>query len=101
MKDFVVTRLGPDGKKTLEMHIGFRQTRFGNDSMVICYGCASVLLDKKRHWFNYLFDHSLDWNVVTNLAVTPITKCLINADQLCEVGTQIINNIIEFIVREN
>ena len=101
MKDFVVTRLGADGQKKVEMHIGFRQTRFGNDSMVICYGCASIFLDQKQHWFNYLFDHSPDWNVVTNLAVTPITKYRINADQLCEVGTQIINNIIEFIVREN
>ena len=101
MKDFVVMRLGADGQKTWQMHIGFKQKRFGNDSMVICYGCASVLLGKKPHWFNYLFDHSPDWNIVTNLTVTPVTKYRINADQLCEVGTQIINNIIEFIVREN
>jgi len=101
MKDFVVLRSGANGKKTRQMYIGFRQNSFVNEGMVSCFGCALISLDKKEEWFNYLFDHSPDWDVVTNLVLTPVKKRHVNSYELQQVGTQIITNIKDFITRCN
>ena len=101
MKDFVVMRQGVDGKKAWQMYIGFRQSSFVNDGLISCFGCALVQIDEKQEWFNYLFDHSPDWNIVTNLVLSPVKEPRVNSDDLDDVGTQIINNIRDFIARGN
>ncbi len=101
MKDFAVRKLGPNGAEDWQLYIGFTEKRSENGGLINCYGCALVFLNGQKKWFNYLFGHSADWNIVTELSLSPVQKHSVAPDTLCEVGTQIVNCIREFIIQGN
>jgi hypothetical protein len=101
MKDFAVRRLGENGAEEWRLYIGFTEKPSESGGLINCYGCALVQHDGKKKWFNYLFGHSADWNIVTELIVTPVRKQPVKPEVLCEVGTQIVNSIRDFIIRGN
>ena len=103
MEDFTVKRLdGPNGKHGWYMYIGFCEKTSKNDPMIDCYGIALLLRDgKKRYWFNYSFNHSRDWNEITNITLRPAKKYQLSLDNLCEVSSDIIHHILDFISMRN
>ena len=102
MKDFTVSRYGPNGKDKWYMYIGFTDRRTDDHRIVNCFGSAMVWFDGSNEClFNYWFDHSADWQEISQMVLAPAEKNLLQTDQLCQVGSYIVNNIKDFISQGN
>jgi len=103
MEDFTVKRLdGPNGKHGWYMYIGFTEMPGEINGNVDCSGVALVVPDgKTEYWFNYSFYHSWDWNVVKDMIIRPAKKYDLSRENLCEVGSDIVHHILEFICMRN
>lgn len=103
MEDFLVRRLnGARDKDDWYMYIGFTEIVTGDNPMIDCHGLAMVKLDGKYEcWFNYSFQHSLDWREVSGMVLKPNRKYRISVEQIRKIGSDIYSNIREFISRMN
>lgn len=102
MRDFIVKNFDDLHGKDWYMHIGFTDVPHRQGNLHECYGAALVLVDgKKKCWFGYSFGHSSDWNTITDMTVRPIKKYKLSFDEICEVGSDIVFHIQQFIVQGN
>jgi hypothetical protein len=102
MRDFTVSRFGPNGEKELQAYIGFEDRRSENHNHILCYGSAFVQL-KGEHdlLLGYWFGHSASWDKITDIVLNPFKKNIRDEKEMNRIGSVIITYIIEFISRAN
>lgn len=101
MEDFIVKKVD-DVQGKWYMYIGFNEARLDRHTMVNCYGDAIIRPDDKSEYcFSYSFHHSLDWREVSGITLKPVKRYRLTMEQLTKMGSDIFNNIKEFISKMN
>src|SRR5262245_1680997 len=95
MKNFTTGGVEFSGKAQYHMYIGFSDQPSGDNGTMNCYGTALVWIDgKKGCLFEYCFDHSSDWNEISEMILRPAKRYKLPQEKVWAVGGAIVKNIL-------